>query len=190
MVGPWVVGMFISGPSSTVVEMKNSIVSDNGWGQNPYDNCAFYGQAALQSLGFNIDSRRACALSGPGDLDSTNPMLDSAVPWPLAGGPALDGGDPAGCTERHPGNPAEISMLTDVRGNPYDRHQDGDGSGRAECDRGAYEADGKAVCGNGVVEGLEVCDDGNQRDGDGCSASCASERCTGPRGCDHMVVSA
>ncbi len=28
------------------------------------------------------------------------------------------------------------------------------------------------VCGNGIVEGLEQCDDGNTVGGDGCSATC------------------
>lgn len=32
-----------------------------------------------------------------------------------------------------------------------------------------------AVCGNGTREGTEECDDGNQRDGDGCSAVCTRE---------------
>ena len=32
-----------------------------------------------------------------------------------------------------------------------------------------------AACGNGVLEGTEVCDDGNNTDGDGCSAACAIE---------------
>lgn len=31
------------------------------------------------------------------------------------------------------------------------------------------------VCGDGVVEGSEQCDDGNTTDGDGCSAACVSE---------------
>ncbi len=32
-----------------------------------------------------------------------------------------------------------------------------------------------AVCGNGVVEGAETCDDGNNADNDGCSAACRVE---------------
>lgn len=32
-----------------------------------------------------------------------------------------------------------------------------------------------AVCGDAVREGLEVCDDGNRKDNDGCSASCRRE---------------
>lgn len=40
-----------------------------------------------------------------------------------------------------------------------------------------------AICGNGVVEGSEQCDDGNTKNGDGCSSSCQKEGsppdCTG-----------
>ena len=32
-------------------------------------------------------------------------------------------------------------------------------------------------CGNGIVEGDETCDDGNQNDDDGCSSTCSSEFC-------------
>ena len=32
-----------------------------------------------------------------------------------------------------------------------------------------------SVCGNGILEGQEECDDGNDKDGDGCSASCELE---------------
>ncbi len=33
----------------------------------------------------------------------------------------------------------------------------------------------KIACGNGIKEGAEACDDGNTKDGDGCSAKCALE---------------
>ena len=33
-----------------------------------------------------------------------------------------------------------------------------------------------SVCGNGMVEDPEVCDDGNNVDGDGCAADCKSLR--------------
>ncbi len=36
-----------------------------------------------------------------------------------------------------------------------------------------------AVCGNGDIEGSEVCDDGNTTSGDGCSATCQTESTTG-----------
>lgn len=34
---------------------------------------------------------------------------------------------------------------------------------------------GAAICGNGIVDPLEECDDGNAVNGDGCSAECLSE---------------
>ena len=33
-----------------------------------------------------------------------------------------------------------------------------------------------ATCGNGIVQGLEQCDDGNLRNGDGCSSTCQADR--------------
>ncbi len=33
------------------------------------------------------------------------------------------------------------------------------------------------ICGNGLVQGFEECDDGNEDDGDGCSADCVVEAC-------------
>lgn len=43
------------------------------------------------------------------------------------------------------------------------------------------------VCGNGVIEGTEQCDDGNTVDGDGCSATCTTE-VTPPGGGGGAVV--
>src|SRR5213075_2532769 len=40
------------------------------------------------------------------------------------------------------------------------------------CDRGVCHP---VVCGNGKMEPGEVCDDGNARDGDGCSSGCRVE---------------
>ena len=36
-------------------------------------------------------------------------------------------------------------------------------------------------CGGGFVDGAEQCDDGNNNDGDGCSADCRAEECTIPK---------
>ena len=54
-------------------------------------------------------------------------------------------------------------------GLPYD-------GGFASNDAGGGLADvGAPVCGNGVAEADELCDDGNLRDGDGCSETCSVE---------------
>src|SRR2546423_1296489 len=34
-----------------------------------------------------------------------------------------------------------------------------------------------ATCGNKTIEGIEQCDDGNLKNGDGCSATCSQEAC-------------
>ena len=42
---------------------------------------------------------------------------------------------------------------------------------------GGKSATCEAVCGDGVIECAEECDDGNTVDGDGCSSACALETC-------------
>ena len=101
-------------------QLKNSIVANNTGG-----NCATF--SAPTSLGHNLESGTDCAFNGPGDLQSTNPMLGPLVNNGgqtethalLPGSPAIDAGDNVGC-------PA-----TDQRG--VSRPQ-----GLA-CDIGAYE---------------------------------------------------
>jgi cysteine-rich repeat protein len=46
------------------------------------------------------------------------------------------------------------------------------------------------ICGNGTVEGDEVCDDGNTVDGDQCSADCSSGDSQGREGCGNGTVEA
>ncbi len=52
---------------------------------------------------------------------------------------------------------------------------------------GCSGGDGTPVCGDGVSEGAEQCDDGNTRDGDGCSRTCTVEEPTGAQ-CGNGVV--
>lgn len=52
----------------------------------------------------------------------------------------------------------------------------GDGSGSCIGDDCVGDASGvRAVCGNGILETSEICDDGNLANGDGCSATCRRE---------------
>ncbi len=47
-----------------------------------------------------------------------------------------------------------------------------------------------AVCGNGTVDGDEVCDDGNTDDGDACSADCSSGDSQEREGCGNGTIEA
>lgn len=49
-----------------------------------------------------------------------------------------------------------------------------------EIDEGGVCDTPDPVCGNGVLEGDEQCDDGNNQDGDGCSANCVTEETPDP----------
>jgi hypothetical protein len=114
------------GQSATV---QNSIVADNSGG-----NC--YG--TFISHGYNLSSDATCGFTGPGDLNSTDPKLGSlgayggpteTIPL-LSGSPAIDGGNPNGCTDNQ-GN----LLKTDQRGMPRPDSEDKGG-----CDIGAYES--------------------------------------------------
>lgn len=59
----------------------------------------------------------------------------------------------------------------------WELHDDTDPSGDANPDGSG----GPGICGNGRVEGEEVCDDGNNFPGDGCSADCRSDESCGNR---------
>jgi hypothetical protein len=112
---------------STVV-LQNSIVANNVGG-----NC----HGTLTSHGYNLSSDGACDFDGTGDLNNTDPELgklqNNGGPTEtlalLPGSPAIDSGNPSGCTD----NKGHL-LKTDQRGQP--RHDKEDAGG---CDRGAYE---------------------------------------------------
>jgi predicted outer membrane repeat protein len=110
--------------------MQNSIVANGGNG----GNCA----GTITSYGYNLSSDSTCNFGNTGDLNNTNPKLG---PLRSNGGttktmalqrysPALDAGNPAGCTD------FSANLLTiDQRGQP--RPGGGETTG---CDMGAYES--------------------------------------------------
>jgi hypothetical protein len=82
--------------------LQNSIVADN-LADNFADNCF----GTMTSHGYNLSSDGSCNLNGTGDLNNTNPLLgplqNSGGPTftqaLLPGSPAIDSGNPSGCTE-------------------------------------------------------------------------------------------
>lgn len=124
---------------------------------------------ALTSAGYNVidGDVSACAISGDttGNLTGPprlGPLVTNGGPTTthalLAGSPAWNGGNPAGCVDGD-----DIVLTVDQRGAA--RPQAG------RCDVGAFES----ACGNGNIDTGETCDDGNNADGDCCSGTCNLE---------------
>jgi hypothetical protein len=111
----------------TAATVQNSIVA------NFSGNC--YG--SMSSNGYNLSSDDTCSLSGPGDMNSTDPKLGllgyhgghtKTVPI-QQGSPAIDAGNPNGCTDND-GN----LLKTDQRGFIRPDNED-----NAVCDIGSFE---------------------------------------------------
>lgn len=123
------------GLDSPQVHLRNTILANNQAPTSP--DCA----QSVGSSGYNlVGNTSGCTFnSSTGDLLNVDPQLIRLFGWPAllplkAGSPAIDGGNPGGCTDQA-GNP----ITTDQRGNI--RPVDGTGSGTAICDIGAYEYD-------------------------------------------------
>jgi hypothetical protein len=108
--------------------LQNSIVANN-----PGGNC----YAVMTSKGYNLSSDNTCDFNGSGDLNNTDPKLGQlgnhggttqTIPL-LSGSPAIDAGNPSGCTDGH-----GHLLKTDQRGFPRPDKEDTGG-----CDMGAYE---------------------------------------------------
>jgi len=114
--------------TGSMATLQNSIVANNGGG-----NCF----GAITSNGFNLSSDGTCDFDGPGDLNNTNPLLgplqNNGGPTQtqalLSGSPAIDAGNPSGCTDSQ-----GHLLKTDQRGMPRPDKEDTGG-----CDMGAYE---------------------------------------------------
>jgi hypothetical protein len=111
------------------VTLQNSIVANSSSGGNCY--------GTMTSHGYNLSSDNSCHFGQMGDLNNTNPLLgplqnNGGPTWTQAlldGSPAIDAGNPSGCTD---GN--GHLLTTDQRGYPRPDHEDNGG-----CDMGAYE---------------------------------------------------
>ncbi len=110
------------------LSLQNTIVGNNSGG-----NCF----NSVTSKGYNLSSDGSCDFDGPGDLNNTKPMLgplqNNGGPTKtmalLPGSPAIDSGNPSGCTDG-----LGHLLKTDQRGDPRPNTEDTGG-----CDIGAYE---------------------------------------------------
>lgn len=114
--------------SSAVVTLQNSIVANNAGG-----NCI----GTMASNGYNVSSDATCNFSNSGDRNGLDPKLgplqNNGGPTQtmalLPGSPAIDAGNPSGCTDGQ-----GHLLKTDQRGQPRPDKEDSVG-----CDLGAYE---------------------------------------------------
>ncbi len=126
----------------STIELTDSIVAGNTASAGAGGNCDSQPATgnAIVSQGYNLTddpaSNNTCSLTGPGDILGANPDLgglaDNGGPTQtealLSGSPAINAGDPAGCTDLV-GDP----MTTDQRGVARPQPPGG------RCDIGAYE---------------------------------------------------
>jgi hypothetical protein len=123
-------GSGISFTAVATVTLQNSIVANNIGG-----NC--YGYGTMTSHGYNLSGDNSCNFHGSGDRNNINPLLgalqNNGGPTQtmalLPGSPAIDAGNPSGCTDGH-----GHLLTTDQRGMPRPDKEDTGG-----CDMGAYE---------------------------------------------------
>jgi hypothetical protein len=120
------VGGGIDGPAT----LQNSIVASNSSG----GNCS----GTIVSNGYNLSSDNTCNFTHTGDLIADpllGPLQNNGGPtWTMAllpGSPAIDAGNPTGCTDGH-----GHLLKTDQRGQPRPDSEDKTKTG---CDMGAYE---------------------------------------------------
>jgi hypothetical protein len=124
---------FSGGGIYGIAHLQNSIIANNrSWGPG---DC----HGTVSSI-FSLSSDDSCKLNGPGDLNNLNPKLGTlgnyggptqTIPL-LSGSPAIDAGNPSGCTDAH-----GHLLKTDQRGLPRPDTED-----RSGCDMGAFERQG------------------------------------------------
>jgi len=116
-----------------IVSRDSSVLQNTILANNSGRNCV----GTVTSNGYNLSSDKSCNFNGPGDMNQTDAKLGKLGNYGgptqtrplLLGSPAVDAGNPNGCTDSH-GN----LLKTDQRGKPRPDPEDASG-----CDIGAYE---------------------------------------------------
>jgi len=129
-------GVGISNNVGSSMALQNTIVDHNILTGTVYrsENCS----GTLNSLGYNLSSDGTCSFNSRGDLNNHDPLLGpfqnnggpTGTMALLPGSPAIDAGNPSGCTDGQ-----GHLLKTDQRGMPRPDPEDTGG-----CDIGAYES--------------------------------------------------
>ena len=133
-------GIYLYNPG--ILDIENTLLANN-IAAAVKNNCSAP-TGSLTSYGYNLEDADTCGLTAPGDRTNVNPLLGplqnnggmTLTHALLAGSPAIDAGNPAGCTAEG----GTRALLNDQRS--YTRPVDGNGDGTATCDVGAYEYGG------------------------------------------------
>ena len=115
--------------NGATLTIQNSIVANSHGGGNCY--------GAVTSKGYNLSNDGTCKFTNTGDLNKTKSFLgtlqnnggQTQTMALLTGSPAIDAGNPNGCTNNN-----GVLLKTDQRGLPRPDTED-----RSGCDMGAYE---------------------------------------------------
>ncbi|MBE7472855.1 MAG: hypothetical protein DPW09_27460 [Anaerolineae bacterium] len=139
-------GAYIFSPDGTLIATHSIIGGniDGSTASNQHPDCS----GALTGAGYNlIENIIGCTLAGDltGNIAGLSPTLGplqnndgpTFTHALLVGSPAIDAGNPAGCSD-----PAGLPLTTDQRG--FFRPADGDGNFISRCDLGAYEFNSSA----------------------------------------------
>lgn len=143
------------------------VTSDDGNVGNSLDYNLWYttaGASAAELLWNGVLHTGFAAYRAATGEDGASLFADPALVAPAAGDVHLGPGSPA----VDAGDPAFVPGIDE---------RDLDGAARVNGPRVDVGADEATICGNGVVEGAEVCDDGDLVDGDGCDHNCTPTAC-------------
>jgi len=139
-------GGYSQNGTNATFTFKNTILARNTAAVGP--DC--YKLGTFTSGGYNLveDHSDCFFTAATGDQLGLNPLLgtlqnnggSTQTQALLAGSPAIDGGNPAGCK-----NAQGTTLATDQRGAGFFRSRDGNGDKIARCDIGAYELQSDAA---------------------------------------------
>jgi len=122
------------------IQIETTLLADN-FASGVANNCMVPSGGNFTDFGYNLEDADSCGFTGTGDIINTDPLLGplkdnggyTYTHALFAGSPAIDGGNPNGCTEVD----GVTELTADQRG--FVRPVDGNGDSIPICDIGAYE---------------------------------------------------
>jgi CSLREA domain-containing protein len=122
------------------IQIETTLLADN-FASGIANNCMVRSGGNFTDFGYNLEDADSCGFTATGDISNANPLLGplkdnggrTYTHALFVGSPAIDGGNPSGCTEVD----GVTELMTDQRG--FTRSVDGNRDANSICDIGAYE---------------------------------------------------